>query len=555
MKILRLLLCVLLAAGVCACAYAAPLAFSLSPGVDGQAPIDAISTYTSQNTVYLFLPGAWQGRPLHLWFTGAEEAAVNGEALLPGSEVRLPEGGDDALTVAIGTRTYHVRVMHGSAIPALFIATQTGSLDRIEASKEYKEPGEMLMLAPDGSVAFSGALEHMKLRGNMSTRFSKKNYTVKLEKGADLLGMGKAKRWVLTGNARDHSLLRNQITLEMARYAGLAYTPECAQVELYVNGEYRGVYLLSEKVEINDHRIEIEDLEKATEKLNEQELDSFPRVGPAKPAETEFKAYDIPREPEDVTGGYLIEYERYDDRYREEPSAYMSFKGKVLVVKSPEYATVRQMAYITSMLQRFENAIYAKDGTDAESGLHYTQLADLPSLTKKYMVEEISKNYDAANSSQYFYKPADSQSELLFAGPAWDYDTSYGDYGHSGRESILKPEGFMFSTVTKRSSWWSQLFAKEDFQSSVRAEWAAHFLPAMQILTGQKPSDGGLASIDTYAQAIRGSAEMNFIRWPMRTASDNAAETGKTFEANIDYLNRFVQMRLDWLNAQWSSQP
>ena len=126
---------------------------------------------------------------------------------------------------------------------------------------------------------------------------AKKNYQIKLTKGADLLGMGKAKKWILTGNYRDKSCLRNMIMLDLSVAVSLRYTPQHAFAELYINHEYRGLYLFSEKVEISDERVSIHNLEKETEKLNEPALSSFRRIGEKEPVKGGWKAYDIENIP------------------------------------------------------------------------------------------------------------------------------------------------------------------------------------------------------------------------------------------------------------------
>ena len=122
--------------------------------------------------------------------------------------------------------------------------------------------------------------------------------------------------------------------------------------------------LFSEKVEIDKDRIAIADLEKATEKLNSEPPEKNKLVGKKTSTKGHYKAYSIPVDPEDITGGYLIEYESYQVRYGMEASAYTTKKGVVLVSKSPEYISSAQMKYISSLMQSFENAIMAEDGKD-----------------------------------------------------------------------------------------------------------------------------------------------------------------------------------------------
>lgn len=529
---------------------------ALAAETDG-VPSDAVMWYKNGSKYYMFLPGAFDASNLRVWFTGTvDEITLNGKTLkngdttdqlIPGKSVKLKAG----------KKTYTLNIMQGSAIPAVFVATESGKMTKVDKSKDVKEPGMLTVVREDGTVECVEALEYVKLRGNTSATFSKKGYGLKLQKGKDLCGMGKAKKWVLVSNARDHSLLRNQIVHAMAQYVGLQYTPGCVQVEVYLNHIYNGTYILLEKVEIGESRIDIDDLGKATEMLNDQPLKSYQRLGSKSAVRGKFRYYDIPVDPDDITGGYLVEYDNWQVRYADSPSVYTSLKGKVLSVKEPEYASLKQMTYITEFMQGYENAIFASDGIDPESGKHYTEFVDFDSLVLKYMLEEVCKNCDANKSSQYFYKPADSESTVAFAGPCWDYDTSFGDYGKATAEGkdLLNPEGLHQTTVNGSDYWWPQLYRKDDFKQGVYAAWAKEYAPACRILLGlEKDETGQLLSIDEYAALIEDSAQMNFVRWPMKQSSDNIAKCGKTFSANIKYLKDFLQKRYTWLDNEWTQK-
>ena len=210
------------------------------------------------------------------------------------------------------------------------------------------------------------------------------------------------------------------------------------------------------------------------------------------------------------------------------------------------------MAYISGLIQAYENAIFADNGTDPSTGKHYTELMDLDSLALKYLLEEVCKNCDGNQSSQYYYKPSDSVSTRMFAGPAWDYDTTFGDYARVGTRELLNPEGLYLTTRNSSRYWWPQLYAKADFREAVRTRWTDKYLPAMRILCGlEKDPANILHSIADYAEAVRDSAAMNFTLWPMRQASDNIASCGKTFQKNVDYLQNFVEKRMAFLDSEW----
>lgn len=548
-----LLLCLLMLCFAMSAAQAAG-GVTLWVSGDGNQGVDAIEWYLNKNVYYLFLPGNVDRAELRIGFSGTEQLKIGGETVQKGDSASVLPDEKTVITDARGKK-YTLQVMQGSAnLPALYITTESGTLDKIHAKKTNKEAGSLIFVTPEGEKAYDGALTHIKMRGNSSTTFKKKNYQIKLEDGANLMGMGKSRTWILTGNSRDKSLLRNQISLDMAMYAGLSYTPEHISAEVYINNQYMGLYLFSEKVMIDDDRVAITDLEAMNENLNGN-VEEAAMVGPKKATKGQFKAYQLAKEPEDITGGYLIEFESYPSRFKEEASAYHTTRAMTLVIKSPEYASVAQMEYISAFMQGFENAIFSKTGVDPDSGKHYAEFVDMQSLVNKYMIEEISKNYDGNNSSMFFYKPADSQSPLAFAGPVWDYDSAYGSYAQERNKRVLEGDGFWINNASGKSYWWPALYKQADFKAAVKEQYRLTFKPALEILLGLREAPtNGLRSLDDYAKSIEASAAMNLVRWPALKNPSTVAKTGHTFEMNIDYLRKFLQERYEFLNKEWAAE-
>ena len=526
---------------------------SLSTVKEGASmPADAIMFQKAGGKYYLFLPGGMDLQEARVWFAGGGTVTLGGKTLRSGEKTSALKAGK-AVKLRFMNKNYTLNVMQGSPLPALFVSTATGSMSKVDKSKNYKEQGTLRLVDAGGKTEHDGALDYIKLRGNTSASFPKKSYTLKLSKKADLLHMGKAKKWVLIGNSRDHSLLRNQAVFAMAEYVGLPYTPQCCQVELYLNHAYHGTYLLQEKVEIGKNRVNIADLEEATQLVNDKPLSQYKSAGAKSLARGKFKYYEIPKNPKDITGGYLVEYENWQLRYKEEPCAYTTAQGKLIMVKEPEYASKAQMEYISSLMQGFENAIFDSKGVDPKSGKRYDEFVDFESLVLKYMLEEVSKNSDGNKSSQYYYKPVDSESKVAFAGPAWDYDTTFGVYGREKeRKTLLTPTGFCQNEISGAMYWWPQLYAKKDFYQGVCRMWKERYAPAVRILMGkEKDSKGRILSLRQYAAAIEKSAAMNVILWPMKQSSENYAQCGKTFKANVDYLEKFIQDRYAFLESEW----
>jgi len=514
-------------------------------------PLERVDLFTKGKTRYLFLPAAWNASELKVWFDGAEEIKIGRQTVRSGDVCDQFTVGK-TVTIKDGKQKFSVKVMQASELPAVFLATESGSAERIHESKANKEAGQMVILKPDAQKEYQGALTEIKIRGNYTSKLDKKPYQIKLADKTDLFGMGKHKTWILLADYVDVSLLRNKITLAMARAVNLPYTSHSVSVNVYMNGSYVGVYELVEKVQIGDNRVELADLEGATEELNEKDLEDFEAF--SQPLELQgavlsIKGHAVENVPEDITGGYLLELEM-PDRYPDEASGFITSLGQPVVVKEPEYASKEMVAYIAEKMEIFHRAISAENGTDPISGIHYAQIVDLDSLVKKYIIEEIAKNLDGNKTSQYFYKDADSKDPMIYAGPVWDYDVAYGRGLQS--KKLRTTSGFYVNEDTGADYYiWPKLYKQEDFYRRVEAIYNAEFLPVLKVLIGKGEETDDLKSIKTYAAELRNSAKMNFVRWSIGDIKSVYKPAGKDFKSAVDYLQRFISKRMNYLNKAW----
>ena len=110
--------------------------------------------------------------------------------------------------------------------------------------------------------------------------------------------MGKSKTWLLISNYKDWTNMRNKLVYELAKYVGMPYTPDSVYVSLYVNHQYRGLYLLIEKLQVADNRIELDDLQKATQAVNSEPLGSYSMTSQSTYATPgKGRWYNIPNNP------------------------------------------------------------------------------------------------------------------------------------------------------------------------------------------------------------------------------------------------------------------
>lgn len=500
---------------------------------------------------YLFLPAYMAEQPLELALEDINSVSLDGQTLENGATVDALEDGD---VLRLSGKGGKVTVMVSRNLPAVHIATESGSLDHIHAKKGNKEKGRMQIVTADGDVT-EAELDMVKGHGNATFVYEKKSYQIKLKEKASLLGMGEGKRFVLLANQHENSLLRNRITFSLARALDLPYTPECASVDLYVNGAYRGSYLLCDKVTIASGSVDIAESEAMIEAANEAFIERGGK--PAPYGTNEYvagtcKGVEWPREPEDVTGGYLFELE-YQERYADEASGVVTERGQPVVVKEPEEMSAAQGEYVQALLNSFERAIFAGDGVDAQTGRHYAQIADKPSLVRKYMIEEVCKNYDGNKSSQYFFKDSDAVDSLLYAGPVWDYDSAWGNFAHEGNLSVAAPEGLGVGRLGFDYSWWPALYRQPDFREEVHEVYTGELRPLLEVLVGERAfeENAEVKSLDAYAQELSASAEMNFTRWRVLNHSTRAIQTGSSYAENIEYLRGWIKARMAYLDKTW----
>lgn len=522
-------------------------------------PNQAIQWYKrGEHTYYLFLPAGVDSNNLYVHFTGqAGSFTVDGVRVENNSvtDVFVP---GTTVTLKNGANTYDVKVMQGENLDCVLLTTASGDLEYISQSKTHHEKGAMCVITSEGRKMYSSDFDYIRVRGNYSFYPYKKSFHIKLNDGYNMLGMGSSKTWLLIANYMDNSQLRNAITYDMAFACDLPGTVEYRCVDVYVNTIYYGTYLLTEKVQINQSRVNIPDLEKSTQRENTTDITKAKLHGTHYYQRSTKSYYDIAYNPEDITGGYLMQLE-LSDRYTQAATGFVTDHSQAIQLKSPEYISKEQIDYISSLVQSFENAIWAKDGVDPVTGKHFFEIADKDSMVGKYLIEEISKNLDANKSSFYIFKDCDANNNKLQFGPVWDYDNAYGNYTSAYYKSTLKnPEGLHAATDDfEKYYWWPKLYQHEEFVEAVKEAYELKFRPALEVLLGMRePSKatGDLKSLAEYEEMMTASAAMNFTRWRIFNADEFPVKTGRNYEENIEYLYNFLTARMEYLDSIWLTE-
>lgn len=496
----------------------------------------------AQQICYLFLPSYANAGDVHISYIGAYRAVFTGGE----EDIVLKSGAD--ISALEYERTYgmcfvdedgtkiaeqKMVIMHSANLPAMFLETESGSMEMLDADKNYEEGGRIVLFDAGGSIVCADRLDRISGRGNSTWAYPKKSYGIRLKNRADLFDMGSADNWILLSNVEDRTYLRNKITYEMAIAAGMEGSPESQYIDLYVNDKYHGMYQLCEKVEIDAERIQITDLGEKNKKLNKgiQGNERFyEQAGTG-----ERKGTILSKEPADLSGGYLLERD-VSEKYSNEISGFQTQTlHDQYTVKSPKYASAAQVDYISGLVGNMEKAVVAGNGVNPETGKSYLDYIDLESYAMKYVVEELCKNKGGGATSSFFYKPQDAVSTKLFAGPVWDYDKAYARlYGIDGTTRDLC---YLTQRDNSTTLFW-HLYAQPEFRQMVSACYEEFFSDYIPLIGEEK--------IDEYVSEIYASADMDRIRWK-EIYGEGSIDWGQ----EVQPIRTFLTERKEFLDEIW----
>ncbi len=429
---------------------------------------------------------------------------------------------------------HDIKVLKSESLPAIFISTNSGSIDGILADKDYREAGKMTVIGPDGLRDVSVGLEYMKGRGNYSwNNWDKKPFKIKLKKSASILGLGEGEDYCLIANASDPTLIRNDLARRLEMAVGIPYASVGKFADLYVNGDYMGNYYLCPSIEVGADRIDITDMDEVQDKvikrLNSDAISVYET--------SNLRGWNLPEAVDDITGGYLVEREfgdRYDLEYGRFNNGFVTERGEHYIVLSPRYCTVSEISYIADYFERAEDEIFG--------GGDFAEYIDTESFARRYLVEEVLKNYDGGVSSAFYYKDNDSVDGHIYAGPGWDFDMSLGNYLDWMEYASEDATGITGLYHDEHSSIiFRQLVGNDDFDRLVRDSFNSDVLTFFEEVL-----DKGL---NEYEKELSPSAAMDSIRW-----SDMYRDKGYTTNDSAQYnnLKSFIEERLVFLRGEWS---
>lgn len=388
----------------------------------------------------------------------------------------------------------------------LYITTENG--------REIKDKEEWINchFSLDGKGEYSdySGTGRIKGRGNSSWLFyDKKPYKFKLDEKHKLLGMGKAKNWNLLSNYRDVTDMMNMFAFETARWMGLPHTVNSRFVEMFLNGDYVGVYQLTEKVEIGEKRVNIDKEEGV---LMSFDKDDGPELSPDAADNFWSEVYDLP-----------------------------------MCVKEPEDIPVEKLDSIKADFAVLERAVKAKDYAVVDS------LMDIPSFIAILQLHEFLYNVEIdAPRSLYMYK--DKGGKYVF-GPVWDWDAAYDfdwadwtenhTYFSSYKELIygrdpLNAGGANYSI----NKFFRDMFGSKEFVAQYKQAW-------------EDVSDSiytrNWAEIHKYIDEMnKGAYERDVKRWPLKYPYRGG---NYDVQEEIGKMAKWLKNRKDYLDGVIADYP
>ena len=420
---------------------------------------------------YLFLPQDESPADTVLSFSGRVTAASAGALDREGGTLTGAFADRDRVTLTLeGGRTETV-CLRQSSLPSLRLTLNGTTLDQIHQDKDVKYPGNDLVLT-DGDDVLTGAVE-IKGRGNSTWReYAKKPYQIKFSKKTSVLGMPAAKKWILLANASDDSMIRTRLVYDAAEQMDFPFVTEYQYVDLWIDGQYLGVYLLGEKAEIGKGRLNLQD-----------------------PAGAMFE----------LDNGFATDEDHYFFEGR--LNSYFALKE---IVEEDDGHIQQAMTNFQTAMTRLTTALTSQ-GWENLSLSQLNEMIDVDSLARYYLMNEYVLNGESFFTSFFWYQ--DGASDVLHVGPLWDFDTCMGNKN----EKVTDYNASSTSVLMKK------MLNIPAFYQRVQ-ELYARYKPVLTGMAGQ---------VDGLRDEIGVSADLNYLRWSTLGAA-NPKPGGTPFAPTYD---------------------
>ena len=367
---------------------------------------------------------------------------------------------------------------------------------------------------------------NIEIRGSSTQMFDKKSYGFETQDSngnnlnVPLLSMPEENDWILYAPYADKTLLRNELPYYLARSLGI-YASRTAYCELILNGEYRGLYVLMEKIKQDKNRVDIA-------KLNPEDTTG-----------------------NELTGGYIIKSDKPNgNEWQVNVDPLYGFDKSLYQYHDPKDETItpQQKKYIQNFIFEVESTLVSPNYTDTING--YAKYLDVPSFADYFLISEFTKNLDSYRFSFYIYKKKDSNGGKLYAGPLWDYDLAFANYGENAWEEPWKTSEWNANIPAwHRTFWMKRLLNDTNFVNKLKARWN-------EIRKGVFSNSNIMNFIDQTTTRLKEARIRNFTKWQIigKYVWPNFF-VGPTYEVEITFLKFWITERLNWMDVELYGSP
>ena len=438
-------------------------------------------------------------------------------------------------------------------VPSMYIDTVSGSMESVDSDKKHEtsEAASYRIYLTDGEQDSSGMCE-IKGRGNSTWSLAKKPYNLNLNAYNSLLGMSSSTKLALIASFWESTQTRQYYAFEAAQRLGLEYTPEQRFVNVYLNGRYHSLCLLTQRINVNGGTVRITDLDKKNKRINQGGSQPDSIVMDTDEDGHEALAYAWEKEPEDVSGGYLIEF---DNRYDSE-DVWFATGTKHMVFKSPDTPSVREYQYISEYVREAEKALFAgavtdengdsydgpetasegggslvkwdgEKGVNPDTGKSVWDYFDMDSWARMFVIQDFFVQSDDEFYSFYFYKK--EGNPLLYCGPVWDFDLcmgnmNCGDYYLTSEQTLWLRDG--------RKRWLHRMDQFPEFRERVAQIYLEEMEPIVRDILENE--------FDQNVEMLEKDTRINYLRWGKNLDYEERTGLFKTlFENRVEFVHDY----------------
>lgn len=424
----------------------------------------------------------------------------------------------------VGTEAADFRFIAASGIPSVYLGTYDATKDFLTDAKGNTATGFCTVMDSDNSRNFYGNC-NIRVHGNTSFYAEKKSYQFSLESDEEILGMSAQSKWVLISEYVDSTFMKDAIMYRLSMNTGDKYTPEFRYVNVYLNGQYEGLYLLLQKIDIDGGNIDLNNLEVVNEVAGDRDMN------------------------QNNTGGYLVELGTVEATQETPENLFVETPNRCMEVKAPVNITKDQHEYLTDLVNEAEQALYLPDGEKTKSGKTWSGYYDPESWARQYVLQEISANYDTEYSSEYFYVKENERK--LYGGPAWDFDRSINDYivfiQNERLNYVLRSLHNNAITIKDKGNsgimWLRQFDSHKDFHEQMKKFFFEKAEPQLKKILSE--------DVPVWKKEIESSVIADGYRW--NDEDDNVARLDGFTEA-VDNITQAFADRTKFLDEYYKNE-